>query len=454
MPKKIHHNSIINQQAIALIQRTVADMGFVFYESGGVEAGIDGTIEIRDTNTGEVTNCIIGVQSKGTSLDFVAETPTAFTYLCDERDLVYWLGGNVPVVLIVSRPETDEAYWVPLKNYFSNPQLRQARKVHFDKVRDRFEVSSKAALIDLALPRDAGFYFSPSPKIETVYSNLMIVSSFAPTIYTAYTGVGTPKEVWKALNETRSGIGSEWILTEGQIRSFYNLREYPWDQICDQGTVEGDPAEDWAYSDDENQKRDFVKLLNSSLTEMVKPDLIFYRDKRYHFFRDTDDLSDWPIAYQGLQKSTDRDVFKVYRNKKDTSRITYCRHMAFRHHFQRLDDQWYLEINPTYHYTRDGRNLSLFYEEKLQGIKRLERNNAVLGQIHFWSQYLRPTSSLFETKYPFLALGPLQKFELAVGINDKAWLPKEDADEAKALDAEEADDSALASVAGTLRLQL
>ena len=454
MAKKIHHNSIINQQAIALIQRTVADMGFVFYESGGVEAGIDGTVEIRDMNTGEVTNCIIGIQSKGTSLDFVAETPTSFTYLCEERDLVYWLGGNVPVVLIVSRPQTNEAYWVSLKSYFSSPALRQTRKVHFDKTRDRFDVSSKSALIDLALPKDAGFYFSPSPKVETVYSNLMTVSSFAPTIYTAHTELETPKDVWKALKQSRTGIGGEWILTEGQIRSFYELHEHPWDQICDQGTVEEDPAEDWAYSDNEDLKRDFVKLLNSSLTEMVKPDLIFYRDKRYHYFRDTDDLSDWPIAYQGHQNSTDRDVFKVYRNKKDASRITYCRHMAFRHYFQRLDDQWYLEINPTYHYTRDGRNLSLFYEEKLQGIKRLERNNAVFGQVHFWSQYLRPADNLFKMKYPFLTLGPLQHFELPVGINDKAWLPKEDADEAKALDAEEADDSALAGADGTLRLQL
>src|SRR5579871_2362568 len=147
--KKIHHNSIINKQAIALIQKIVSDMGFVFYESGGVEAGIDGTIEIRDEVTGEVTNCIIGIQSKGTSLDFTAETATSFTYLCDERDLNYWLGGNVPVILIVSRPKTDEAYWMPVKDYFSSPAIRQTRKVLFDKTRHRFDVTCKGALKDL-----------------------------------------------------------------------------------------------------------------------------------------------------------------------------------------------------------------------------------------------------------------------------------------------------------------
>ena len=356
--KKIHQNSIIDKQAIALIQTIVADIGFVFYESGGVEAGIDGTIEIRDTVTGDVANCIIGVQSKGTSVDFTAETPTSFTYLCDERDLSYWLGGNVPVIFVVSRPKTKEAYWVSLKDYFSTPALRQGRKIHFDKTRNCFDVSSKSALIDLALPKDTGLYLTPNPKQETLYSNLLPVSSFSSSIYTAQTDIRTLREVWGILNRYAPGIGGEWILTEGQIRSFHDLREHPWNKICDRGTVEEEDSYEWAYSEDEDKKREFVKLLNLSLTEKIRPDLVFYRDKRYHYFQKTDDLSDWNLSYRGLQIATNRDVFKVYRNRRDNTKIDYCRHMAFRHYFQRFEDQWYLEINPTYHYTRDGVNLS------------------------------------------------------------------------------------------------
>src|SRR5258705_9556726 len=95
--KKIHPNSIIGQQGINFIEKIVLDMGFVWYPTGAIEAGIDGSIEIRDANSGEVTNSIIQVQSKSTKGSFQAETADGFDYLCEENDLEYWLRGNAPV---------------------------------------------------------------------------------------------------------------------------------------------------------------------------------------------------------------------------------------------------------------------------------------------------------------------------------------------------------------------
>lgn len=71
--KKIGRSDIIGDQGIALIHRLVLDMGFV-WNSTGLEAGIEGYIEIRDEATGEVTNCVLQVQSKATSLPFATET--------------------------------------------------------------------------------------------------------------------------------------------------------------------------------------------------------------------------------------------------------------------------------------------------------------------------------------------------------------------------------------------
>src|SRR5438046_2600572 len=132
-PKKIHRNDITGERGINLIQRVVLEMGCLWYPTGGVEAGIDGFIEIRDPASGEVTNSIIQVQSKATANSFQAETTTGFDYLCDVRDIDYWLNGNAPVILIVSRPDTGEAYWAPLKERFRDPDVRNARKIHFDK---------------------------------------------------------------------------------------------------------------------------------------------------------------------------------------------------------------------------------------------------------------------------------------------------------------------------------
>src|ERR1051326_1377731 len=114
--KKIHLNSVIGQQGINSIERIVLAMGFVWYPTGAMEAGIDGIIEIRDANSGEVTNSIIQVQSKATKGPFQAETADGFDYLCEEKDLEYWLCGNAPVILIRSRPDTNEAYWISIKD--------------------------------------------------------------------------------------------------------------------------------------------------------------------------------------------------------------------------------------------------------------------------------------------------------------------------------------------------
>jgi hypothetical protein len=54
-----------------------------------------------------------------------------------------------------------------------------------------------------------------------------------------------------------------------------------------------------------------------------------------------------------------------------------------------------------------------------------------------------PPPDLFREKYPFLDFDPLEHFELPVGIDDQAWLPKEDEEEVKALDAEVADKGGL-----------
>jgi len=63
--KKISKSDIIGDKGIALIHRIVSEMGFIWTPTG-LEAGIDGYIELRDYKTGEVSNFIIQVQSKTT----------------------------------------------------------------------------------------------------------------------------------------------------------------------------------------------------------------------------------------------------------------------------------------------------------------------------------------------------------------------------------------------------
>jgi hypothetical protein len=58
----------------------------MWYPTGGTEAGIDGTIELLNAHTDEVTTQIISVQSKAFSA-FSGETPNTFEYICRRWDV-------------------------------------------------------------------------------------------------------------------------------------------------------------------------------------------------------------------------------------------------------------------------------------------------------------------------------------------------------------------------------
>src|SRR5579872_6507185 len=149
--KKISDATIVGQQGINLIERVALEMGFAWNPTN-IDVGIDGYIEIRDASSGQATNCVIQVQSKATEQPFEAETSGSFEFRCTQKDLDYWMGGNAPVILVCSRPKTNEAYWISVKDYFRELATRKSRKITFDKSANRFDVIAKEALLKLATP--------------------------------------------------------------------------------------------------------------------------------------------------------------------------------------------------------------------------------------------------------------------------------------------------------------
>lgn len=430
--KKISHQDMTGDRGIALIHKIVSDMGFMWNPTG-LEAGIDGYIEIRDSETGEVTNFIIQVQSKATDRDFQSDTIHGFDYYCDQRDLDYWLGGNAPVILIRSKPATGEAYWVSIKDYFKDPSTRRTNKIHFDKSKDKFDISCRDALFSLAKPRNSGIYLSPLPKNETLVSNLVKVASFGEKIYVAETNNHNAKMLMGRLRQLTSDVVADWVLKSKQIITFRNLADFPWRDLCDQGTVEEFDSIEWASSHDPERKNDFVQLLNKALREMLWPEVRFHGKHEYFYFSSSPDLKPIELPYKSLVQNTSRRVFQGYTSKKDSSKISYYRHSAFEGRFVRYEDIWYLEITPTYHFSWDGKRDSRFRQEYLKKIKQLERNPAVLGQVVMWSEYLKPKPDFFSKPYPYLTFGSLLEFQAHNGLDDTIWLQKEEREEANAV---------------------
>jgi Domain of unknown function (DUF4365) len=247
--KFVHSSSLIGQQGINLVATIVAEMGYVWTATTGhSDAGIDGFIEIRRGDTGEATNFILQVQSKATAREWENETDDAFDFRCDERDLAYWLQGNAPVILVVSRPRTNEAYWISVKDYFRELETRKSRKAHFSKKKNVFSAAAASALMDRAIPRDAGVYLAPPPKQETLYSNLLPVGRYANDLFMAQTKHRKPQEIWAIFKEMDIRPGGEWFLKEGKFVSFHDLTQEPWSRLCDVGTVEKFQTDEWALA--------------------------------------------------------------------------------------------------------------------------------------------------------------------------------------------------------------
>jgi hypothetical protein len=421
MAKRITDNQITGERGIALIHARVTAMGFVWYPSGGTEAGIDGTIELRDGRTGAITNQIVQVQSRATAGRFTAETDDSFEYLCDERELDYWLGGNAPVILVRSRPETDEAYWVPLKEYFADSGRRAGRRIVFDKGRDRFDVSCRDRLVRMAVPRDSGIYIAPPAKPEQLVSNLLEVIAHPRDVYVAETDFRKGAALAAALRLEDPDIGREWFLRSKRLFSIHDLAEPPWSTVCDAGTVERFNAEEWALADDVVREREFAELLYGCLYERTQRDLRYLGREKLFYARPGRDLQPRRLRATG-QRRRGRIVFRAYPSKKRAGEIGFCKHWGFYARFRRYGGCWYLEIDPTYHYTFDGYRRSRYAGDYLAYAKRQEHNDAVRQLVQMWGRYLCGTNDLFSRRYEHLEFGDLAAFELPVGVDDQLWI--------------------------------
>jgi len=434
--KKILPTSFTGHKGVLLIDNIVTDMGWLFTPTlAHTDGGVDGFIEIRRNETSELTNLILQVQSKATTKEWTAETTDSFEFRCSESDINYWLQGNTPVILIVSRPSSGDAYWVAVKDYFKDLAARKAKKVRFDKKTNRFDVNAAPRLFDLAAPVDSGLYSEPPPIPEELLSNLLPLARYPKHLYLAFTDYRDPAKLDEQLREFEIHPGREWFLKEEKIFAFHDLRGHPWRSVVDVGTIEHFDASEWAISDDIERRRDFVRLLNQALRGFLGARGIWrFAPKEsapiYYFAPGRDEV-ERRESWEGVVDA-DRYVVKAIRAKKDPTRIVCYRHQAFRPRFDRFGSSWYLVVEPTYHFTRDGEMPSGYREEYLSGLKRIEKNQAVSNNVRFWESFLT-RQDLFVKPNESLVFSRALRFDADFGISEEAWLAKADSEETERL---------------------
>ena len=414
--KTISAQGLLGQRGINLIERIVLEMKSLWTPTGPNEIGIDGYIEFFNPESSEPLGLTVAVQSKVRSALGTEQSPT-FTFSCKRADVEYWLSGNVPVVLIVSNPAANEAYWVPIKDYFKNRSLEETSSIVFNKSDQRFSAKSFQELAAIATPNE-GLYLATAPKTEVLHSNLLSIEAFPEYIYVGDTGCPYARDVW-ALLRKHGNTDAGWVIRNKRLMSFHDLSASPWVEICDPGTIEKFTTTDWSESADADRQRVFVQLLNQTLRAQLSPEVRYWSGEDCFAI-----VGNRPkqLSYRSLKRQARISVISRYSSTAKTGH-TYerLRHMALRAQFRRIDTKWYLELTPTYRFTRDGFELDRFHEEGLRGIKRIEGNRAVLSGVLFWADYLRHDNTLFAKVAEPIQFGHLMTFDATSGINDADW---------------------------------
>lgn len=416
--KTVVRQTLVGEAGIALIHKRVTEMGYLFHPRR-VDHGIDGHIDLVDPVSHAVLNLVLLVQSKASGLPFPYETDTSFQYSCTEADLNYWLSGNAPVILILSHPEKDLAWWVDIKAEFADARRRAERTVVVDKRRQAFDASAAAQLLRVAVPNNSGVFLASPPKTELLTSNLLPIVAMPEVIYLAPTAAKTYPAAGELLADQQRGVRGGWILRDGLVISFADLADGPL-SVLRSGDVEKHETADWAASEDLDTQHRFMDLLARALADDYRGDLRWHNDRKHlHFCATPKLVSRKEGKAPGRRGHT---VFAPYRSKNDPDVISFYKHAAVTTRFRRLGGTWFCQLSPDYCFTSDGWQEYRYADTLLAGIKRLDRHAAVAGWTRTWATFFTQQNTLFATEKT-LVFGELATFEVDRGIDDRLWGP-------------------------------
>jgi Domain of unknown function (DUF4365) len=146
-----------------------------------------------------------------------SETADSFQRTAEPADLDYRLGGNAPVIAVLSRPAQDAAWWFDVRAEFTDPRRRAQRTVTIDKRRQSFDASAAAAIMGTAAPRRSGIYLASPPKKEILTTNMLPLAEWPATLQVAPAAVSDYPEGWRRPAKA-PGHAAGWILRGGGLR--------------------------------------------------------------------------------------------------------------------------------------------------------------------------------------------------------------------------------------------
>lgn len=421
MSKTITSSQLLGEIGETAVRLRFLTMGFQFDGRSRLEAGIDGIAEVMDN--GKPLARMIAVQIKATEASrYSSEDDTGFTYLIRPDDLTYWQGSNLPIIIVLYRRSDETYFW---KEVAIDPS-REDRKLHFNKQNDVLDANSVDRLAALTVPKTGfGYYVPPLGGGEDALINILPLT--LPTEMFVSSTPYTPKQAVAILLNTDEPPRFDWVIKGGRFWSFADPRENTCHRIVDLDQVEGIDTTYLAFHEDHDEQNTFAYLLRKAFDHQVREDLRWSNVRKLFYFRAKAENIPRTFSYEASKKKTSTEVVNVAISKADKSRVEFVRHHAFEPRFERLFDQWYLVINPTYFFTTNGFIPHSYPGALLAGKKRLDNSASLRGQVIMWHRFLtqpeRDAKGLFAevSSVPCLKFGEPPTVALATRVPEDVW---------------------------------
>ena len=424
MTKRITDSQILGELGETAVKKLVLEMQFIYDPRGRLEAGTDGIIELRDPKSGAPLGKLLGVQVKATeSSQYIRETDRSFEYLLKPDDLKYWRGSNIPVIIVVWRQSDGSAYWKDVTDCVKGEE----RRLSFDKDADVFDARCADRIGALTIDRRTpGVYLPPLNQGEEAIINLLRIK-LPDEIFLASSPFGSGRDAIPELVK-HDNTRFDWVIRKRRFVSFFDPRDYATRAIIDVDQVDAVDTKLFAFNDELDDTNDTIDLLRRTVERQTSRHLSYLRKDRLFHFRATEINKSHSYRYVANVNETSAKVVSVYANKKNSKGQGYVRHHAARFRFERFADEWFLVVDPTFYFTKDGFQPHRFPEALLAGKKRLERNAAVRGQVMMWQNLLvesaKPETGLFDTDKPEPILGfeTLPLIQLSQAVPESSWV--------------------------------
>jgi hypothetical protein len=236
----------------------------------------------------------------------------------------------------------------------------------------------------------------------------------------------------------KCGLGQDeryfdWVIRGRRFVSFRDPRGTSLEKIVDIDTVEAVETQCVAMTDDPDDEVIMIELLRRTLEDQFADDLVYDKDTRSFHFRAPEPLTPREYRYRSRKEMTSATVVQLYPDRKKPDQLNNVRHNAFAPRFERIGDEWYVSITPTFFFTENGSRPHRFASTLLTGKKRLDRNGSVRGQVLLW-RYLLINKDAGEDRSPSLfnleaseAPGQILRFEalepvmMDVAVPEDAW---------------------------------